>query len=327
MKIEDFQIEKRFDRFSSLAQSTRREIYFGFLKNYSSENTRSAYLADLKHFFLYIKNHFPELNEMTVGHNHLVAYKDSLILRGGERKDKYSKRTINRRLSCLGAFYEHLYCLGLILSNPTKRIKRYKIETEIVTSDFSDEQVSKIFGAVDSSTGPGLLHRAILSVLFTTGMRHSELTNLTFKNLTYENEFNVLKYWAKGNKDMVMPLNEQTKTFLGEYLGWCKKQGYRFNEEDFIFRPTKNPRNGNLNKKLDSKSLDYIIKKYAQKIGIKGRVTVHSTRATVIGMLLEKGLGLHEVADFVGHKDIRTTKAYNKRKTKLSNSPAFSLNF
>jgi site-specific recombinase XerD len=96
-------------------------------------------------------------------------------------------------------------------------------------------------------------------------------------------------------------------------------------QDDFIFRPTINPKSGNLNKRLDGSSMNYIIKKYAAQIGIKGNVTVHSARSTVIGMLLEKGHSIDRVADFVGHKDIATTKAYNKRKQKIHHSLSFEL--
>jgi len=93
-----------------------------------------------------------------------------------------------------------------------------------------------------------------------------------------------------------------------------------------LFRPTKNPV-GDVNKKLSSKAVDYMIKKYCNAIGVKGKVTVHSARSTVIGSLLEKGVGLERVADFVGHRDIGTTKNYNKRKTAIKDSPVFNLDF
>ena len=68
-----------------------------------------------------------------------------------------------------------------------------------------------------------------------------------------------------------------------------------------------------------------MIKKYARLIGIKGNVTTHSARSTVIGMLLEKGHSIDRVADFVGHKDISTTKSYNKRKLSIHQSLSFEL--
>jgi site-specific recombinase XerD len=114
---------------------------------------------------------------------------------------------------------------------------------------------------------------------------------------------------------------------LGEYLECCKRKKYSLNKSDFIFRPTKNPRDGDLNKKLSSKSIDYMMKKYCKMIGVEGKITVHSARSTVIGSLLDREVGLEKVADFVGHLDIGTTKAYNKRKVKIGESPALVLDF
>jgi site-specific recombinase XerD len=158
-------------------------------------------------------------------------------------------------------------------------------------------------------------------------MRHGKLVNLKFENLVQENEFVVFKYFGKGDKEMVTPLNERVLSHLGEYLEWCKGKGYSFSKSDFLLRPTKNPKDGILNKKLSSKSVDYMIKKYCKMIGVEGKITVHSARSTVIGSLLEKGIGIDKVADYFGHSDIGTTKAYNKRKTQIKDSLALIVDF
>ena len=71
--------------------------------------------------------------------------------------------------------------------------------------------------------------------------------------------------------------------------------------------------------------MNYIIQKYAKKVGIAGKITIHSARSTVIGKLLEKGHALEQVADFVGHRDISMTKAYNKRRKKIHESLSLDL--
>ena len=86
-------------------------------------------------------------------------------------------------------------------------------------------------------------------------------------------------------------------------------------------------KDGELNKKLSNKSVDYMIKKYCRLIGVEGKITVHSARSTVIGSLLEKGVSIDKVAQFVGHSDLGTTKAYNKRKVSIKDSPAFNLEY
>ena len=310
----------------NLKDLDRNKIYYGFLYNYSSPNTRRAYLKELKKFYGFLKFRMQGISEFEVGHAHLVAYKDELISLGGERTEKLSQNTINRSFACLFAFYEYLLDQGLVSVNPVQRIRRFKIPKEVKTVDLTNEQVERLLDIIPTNTGTGKLHRAILTLLFTTGMRQSELANLQFKNLDYENEFLVLRYFAKGSKEMVTPLNQRAIDAIGTYLKWSEEAGFLMGQEDFIFRPTINPKSGNLNKRLDGSSMNYIIKKYAAQIGIKGNVTIHSARSTVIGMLLEKGHSIDRVADFVGHKDISTTKAYNKRKQKIQNSLSFELN-
>jgi integrase/recombinase XerD len=191
----------------------------------------------------------------------------------------------------------------------------------VKTQDLSDAEVSLLLNAIDDSTPSGKLHRAVLTLFFTTGMRHREVSHLQFKNLAEENGFTVVRYWAKGAREMVTPLNPKAEAALSEYLQWANSQGYTMYPEDYIFRGTKN----NVNRPLDPKSLNYIIKKYAKKIGVKGTITIHSARSTVIGMLLDKGHPLERVADFVGHRDISMTKAYNKRRLKIHQSLSLDL--
>jgi site-specific recombinase XerD len=317
--------EFRTSEVLNLKNPDRNKIYYGFLYNYSSANTRRAYLKELKKFYGFLKIRFSGLSEFEVEHAHLVAYKDELINLGGERSKTFSHNTINRTFACLYAFYEYLLDQGLVKTNPVMRVKRFKIPKEVKTVDLTNEQVERLLEIIPANSGVGKLHRAILTVLFTTGMRQSELANLQFKNLDYENEFLVLRYFAKGSKEMVTPLNQKAIDAIGSYLKWCQDEGYSMAADDYIFRPTINPKSGELNKRLDGTSMNYMIKKYAALIGIKGNVTIHSARSTVIGMLLEKGHSIDRVADFVGHKDISTTKAYNKRKQKIHNSLSFEL--
>jgi integrase/recombinase XerD len=306
----------------------RNKLYYGFLNNYTSKNTRTAYMKDLSNFLEWLFGNFKGKSEFDVDHDHLVGYKEHLIGQVGNRtKKSFSRRSINRALACLGAFYEHLFIKGLVNENPTRRLRRFKVSKDVVTVDLSDEQVKKLFEVIDISSSSGILHRAVLSVLFSTGMRHGELVNLKFENLVQENEFVVFKYFGKGDKEMVTPLNERVLSHLGEYLEWCKTKGYSFSKGDYLFRPTKNPKDGELNKRLSSKSVDYMIKKYTKMIGVQGKITVHSARSTVIGSLLEKGISIDRVAEFVGHSDLGTTKAYNKRKAQIGDSLAFEVDF
>lgn len=306
--FEGFQLAKthRFDR---------NKIYYGFIHNFSSPHTRDAYMRDLRKFLLFLQENFRHLNELEVEHAHLVAFKEFLL------QGKASPRTVNRTLAGLWSFYEYLIDMELIERNPVERVKRFSVPKEVKTQDLSDEEVVRLLEAVDRETPAGKLHYALLSLFFTTGMRHREVSHLQFKNLDEENGFTVVRYWAKGAREMVTPLNPKAEKALGEYLRWAQTQGLSMGPEDYIFRGTKN----NVNRPLDPKSLNYIIKKYAKKIGVRGNITIHSARSTVIGMLLDKGHALERVADFVGHRDMSMTKAYNKRRLKIHQSLSLDL--
>lgn len=304
----DFQLTKT-------ASFDRNKIYFGFIHNFESQHTRDAYTRDIRKFLLFIQEHFRNLNELKVEHAHVVAFKDHLL------KHSYSPRSVNRILATLWSFYDYLMDMELIDKNPVGRVKRFSIPKEVKTQDLSDEEVEKLLDAIDTNRPSGKLHKAILMLFFTTGMRHREVSHLQFKNLDEENGFTVVRYFAKGSREMVTPLNPKAEACLSEYLQWGRDNHYSMRPDDYIFRATKN----NQNQPLDPKSMNYIIKKYARKIGVRGNITIHSARSTVIGMLLDKGHALERVADFVGHRDISMTKAYNKRRLKIHQSLSLDL--
>jgi integrase/recombinase XerD len=313
---------KAFSGFEMLSSSRgeRNKLYYGFIHNYSSPHTRDAYTRDLRLFIQFLDKAFPGLTEFKVEHAHVVAFKDHLL------KEEHAQRSVNRALSTLWSFYEYLLDQQLADKNPVARVKRFRVPKEVKTQDLSDEQVAALLGSINTESASGKMHKAVMTLFFTTGMRHREVSHLKFKNLDEENGFMVVRYRAKGSQEMVTPLNPKVVDALGEYLRWCELQGQSMGPHDYIFRSTKDAFEGRHgNRPLDPKSMNYIIKKYARKIGVTGRITIHSARSTVIGMLLDKGHALERVADFVGHKDISMTKAYNKRRLKIHQSLSLDL--
>lgn len=296
----------------------KNKLYFGFIYNFSSPHTQLAYKQDLTQFLKFMQMAFKNQDEVHCEHAHLVAFKDQLI------KEGKSSRSINRMLSCLYSFYEYLIDQDFIDKNPVARVRRFRIEKIVKTSDLSDLEVDDLLASIPHHPS-GLLHRAMLTLYFTTGMRHREVSHLRFSNLGEESGLNVIRYSAKGGKEMVMPLNEKAFAALSDYLCWCADHDYPMGDNDYIFRACKDLQGRFSQSPLDPKSINYMIKKYAKLIGVSGNITIHSARSTVIGKLLDQGHAIEKVADFVGHKDISMTKAYNKRKQRLQDSLSFSL--
>jgi site-specific recombinase XerD len=274
--------------------------------------------------FLSLKCH--GLSEFEVEHSHVVAYREDLLKNGGATRKELGQASINRAMACIFAFYEYLLDQKLVLSNPVQRIKRFKIAKEVKTIDLTDDEAKLLLEAIPTDNLSGLLHKAVMTLLFTTGMREGEMAGLKIKNLCYVGKTFSIRYLAKGAKEMTTALNPKAIDAIGNYLRACEDQNYSMNEDDFLFRPSFNPRNpGQVNKMLDGKAMNYMIRKYASIIGVKGNVRFHSGRATVIGSLLDKGQSIEKVAEFVGHSHIETTKAYKKRKSKIENSLSYLL--
>lgn len=323
----DFAVSSREREIQSFgSKEDRNKIYYGFIKNYSSESTRRAYTRELRSFLKFLEEKCQGLSEFRVEHSHLVAYKENLIINGGESGKSLGQASINRSMACLYAFYEYLLEQKLVSTNPAQRIKRFKIAKEVKTIDLTDDEAKRLLEIIPTDNLSGLLHKAVLTLLFTTGMREGEMAGLKIKNLCYVGKTFSIRYFAKGAKEMTTALNPKAIDAIGNYLRACEDQNYSMNEDDFLFRPSFNPRNpGQVNKMLDGKAMNYMIRKYASIIGVKGNVRFHSGRATVIGSLLDKGQSIEKVAEFVGHSHIETTKAYKKRKSKIENSLSYLL--
>lgn len=296
----------------------RVEIYYGFLKNYHSVHTRIAYSHDLFEYFKFLQEQFPNLDEFEVKLAHIVAYREWIIEKG------YVKRTVNRKVACLSAFYEHLYFENLIKENPVLRIKRFKINREIETNDLSDQDVLKIFNIIDTSSYSGLLHLALLSIYFHTGLRSSAVAGMKLKNIQNINGTLCFKYIEKGGIENIVPIPEFVKNCLGNYLEKCEKLEMNMGANEYIFRARKGRESVG---PIRNNSLNYIIKTYAKKIGIEYKVSIHSARATVIGSLLEKGESLYNVSDFVNHKDVNLTAAYSKRKRRIQDNLSLKIGY
>jgi integrase/recombinase XerD len=304
----------------------RYQIYYGFLGNYSSPSTIKAYKREIRKYLAFLSNNCPGLSEFCAEHSHIVSYKNELMNNGGLSGKVLSQASINRAMACLYALYEYFADIGLISINPVQRVKRFKLSKEVKTIDLSDDEAQKLLEIIPTHTQSGLLHKAVLTLLFTTGMREGEMAGLKIKNLCYIGRTLALKYFAKGTKEMTTALNPKAIDAIGAYLSCCEENGYSMEDEDYLFRPTFNPRNpGQVNKMLGGKAMNYMIRKYARKIGVLGDVRFHSGRATVIGSLLEKGQSIDRVAEFVGHANIETTKSYNKRRSKIENSLSYLL--
>ena len=253
---------------------------------------------------------------------HIVEFRNWLS------DNKLAPKTINRKIAANSSFFDFLIEKSMIQFNPCSSIKRPRQEVIQQTNDLSDEQISNLLSLVDGLIGPGLLHKAVIYTLFTTGIRKAELINLCRKNFFIRDSHYMIEVRAKGGKYLTKVVHPKCAEVILEYLNYLESLGEPVHTEDWIFRPSKNPLDPtHIIKPLNPKSVDYIIKSWCKKAGILHRVSPHSARASYIGSALDAGIALYKISKDVGHASVKTTEEYNKRRQKLEDSPVFGLGF
>lgn len=218
----------------------------------------------------------------------------------------YSQASINRILATLHSFFEHLVSEGIRQNNPVDKVKRFRIDKGVKSTYLTGEEVDLLLGAIDRVQTKGKLHFAILTLMFNTGMRPTEARELKVKDLSNFNGKIQIVYRLKGGLTNKVFLNEKTEQAIGDYILSAKKECVKFNEDEYLFKGQGGEG------VISAATLSRIFKKYAKKAGIEKDVTPHSARVSVISRLSEKGATVQDVANFVGHRDIKTTVNYIK---------------
>lgn len=318
-------VKKQSFDLGSVKQRTNfnAELEYEFFHNFESPHTRKSYRIDISQFFEFLGDNFSSVNNYSeIKRVHLVAFRNWLS------DSDLAPKSINRKLAANSSFLDFLVEKNIISFNPCTSIKRPRQDVLKPTNDLSDEQIAKLLELVDTLSGPGLLHRAVLYTLFTTGIRKAELTNLRLKNYFVKDGFNLIEIRAKGGKQLTKVIHPKCAEVINEYLDYLRSDGVTLHPEDWVFRPSKNPLEpGHTVKPLNAKSVDYIIKSWCSKAGINQRISPHSARASYIGSALEAGMDLYKISRDVGHASVKTTEEYNKRRQKPADSPVFGLGF
>lgn len=266
-----------------------------------SANTRQAYERDLRLFCktLGFKNSDALVN---VSREQITGYMTQL-----KEKD-LAAATIARKLAAIKAFYRFMTAEGYMDANPaevveagTKGIKLPRV--------LSEDEVVRLLNQPDITTAEGFRDRTMLEVLYATGMRVSELINLTLERVDLNMKYIIA--FGKGSKERIVPLGSVAAEFLQQYL---EKVRPKLTHED---------RNTNIvflafgGHELTRQRFWQIIRAYGRKANINKALTPHILRHSFATHLLDNGADLRSVQELLGHSDISTTQIYthltNKR--------------
>lgn len=269
--------------------------YLGVERNFS-EHTLKAYCSDIVSFILWLE----DADVLTVDFNKLREYLHFI-----QRFD-YKKTTIARKTASIRTFYKFLFRERYIDSDPALSLsapKRPKSLPKFLTPD----EVEKILNNVNIDTPAGFRNRVILELLWATGMRVSELSNLNFGDLNLEE--NEIKVFGKGAKERIVLISQRAKNYLIQYINSARKliaPGYDIGTIDdttplFI---------NNTGYRLQNKTIRNVINETVEKIELPKKVTPHVFRHSFATKLIENGADLRVVQELLGHAGISNTQIY-----------------
>jgi tyrosine recombinase XerD len=255
-----------------------------------SDNTLAAYRSDAIKFATWLN---------TQGRKLLEAEDADLRLYLAELGNR-SVRTLSRRLSCLRQFYGYLVREGMMHHDPSARVESPRLGRPLPKS-LTESEVEVLLSAPDINDPLGLRDKSMLEVLYATGLRVSELVNLTFAQLNQRQ--GVVRVPGKGNKERMVPLGAEALHWLQRYLEDARPGLVGNKAVDALF-PTRRGR------MMTRQAFWYLIKRYARSGGIDKPLSPHVLRHAFATHLLNHGADLRVVQMLLGHSDISTTQIY-----------------
>jgi integrase/recombinase XerD len=240
-----------------------------------------------------------------------ITSKGGLLLQSITRKEvlgflqwlyerKLSTRSIARSLSALRTFFRFLQVDGLIEANPTAQVEAPKLWKKL-PKYLSMGEVDLILSAPDLSTPLGLRDKAMLELLYATGLRVSELISVKFGDLHLDPGY--VQCLGKGNKERIVPLGKSAATAIEAYAKKARGQLMKQHRSDYLFITQRGDR-------MTRQAFWIIISGYGRKAGLKTKLTPHLLRHSFATHLLERGADLRSVQTMLGHADISTTQIY-----------------
>lgn len=257
-------------------------------------NTVNSYINDLKLYTNYLLNTHQIKNPIVIKKKHVQMFLSN-------EKRKHAKiATVSRKLSSIRAFHKFLVLEKIIDSDVTNSIETPKQEKKLPTV-LSMDEVELILNELESLTPLDLRNKAMVELMYATGMRVSELIGLNVEDIHLNNEFVHVK--GKGNKERIIPINDMAIDAIREYIINSRSVLNKQNIHDALFLNYQGNR-------ISRQSFWKFLTKHCDKIGITKHISPHKLRHSFATHLLQNGVDLRLVQELLGHEDISTTQIY-----------------
>ena len=266
--------------------------YLEYEKGYSKK-TIISYENDLELFNNYLKEN-KITNIKSIDYNTIRKYLGYL------HDNKYEASSVSRKISALRSFFKYNIKEKNITNNPMTLISNPKKEKKL-PKYLNYEEIEKLLNSIEMDKKEGIQERLIIELLYSTGIRVSELVNIKIKDIKIkENQINIL---GKGNKERIVLFGEKAKEIIKLYLNAYKEdfQGNISNQYLLINKK---------GKQLTTNKVELIVKDVLRKSALKLNISPHTLRHTFATHMLDSGADLKSVQELLGHENLKTTAIY-----------------
>lgn len=293
---------------TSVTESRWRKYIAGFksyilLERSHSINTLYAYLEDCNKFFSFMEKEYPNIGPQDTELNHLQHFlKKTVMSSGRDQEQRILKVSTQRRIiSGVRAFFKYLILEDLLLKNPCDLLETAKMEKNLPVV-LSDSEINQMLSAIDKSTFHGYRNALTIEVLYSCGLRISELLNLKKSDIYWDYEY--IKVLGKGNKERLVPIGESAllhlRYFIDNHLSLLKEDK---KSKGLIFL-------NHYGRQLTRQHVFQMIKELAKQVGITKNIHPHTLRHSFATELIKGGANLVVVKDMMGHQSILSTEIY-----------------
>ena len=259
-----------------------------------SENTIQNYISDLKKMTFFLEKNKFTASPKTIQQEDIQQFIYQI-------SKKLSSRSQARIISSLRSFFEYLIFEQLRDTNPTDLIESPKIGRKLPET-LSEQEINQLINAIDLSTDEGERNRAILEIMYSCGLRVSELIHLKISDLFFNEGF--IRIIGKGNKERFVPIHQKAQKYISIYIKEIRSHvTIKKSHEDTLFLSRRG-------KSLSRQMIFMLIKTLALNINLNKKISPHTFRHSFATHLLKNGADLRAIQQMLGHESITTTEVY-----------------